>query len=104
MAHKRLTIHENIETKSLYDFDGAELIEFVRYLKSLASIHDSKYDNLKISFTGPNYEGLDALVISGDRPENDREYQRRVERLKKEKEKKSGLGRPSTPRNRLASV
>lgn len=82
MTAKRKAIKEDFYSISVYDLEGS----FTDVTRTLQEIQKSlekseKYKNLKIRFVMSKY----AFLVSGERLETDKEYQKRVKANKLEK-------------------
>lgn len=86
---KKIQIAETILQIDLYSVEGP-LEDFIA---KLTDFPRGKYSNIQLSFDGEAYEGPDKIVISGERLENDTEYNHRIlmEQRKKERDKKSKM-------------
>jgi hypothetical protein len=88
---KRITVKEKVIDDSLYDLDGLTVDEIASWVERLREQFGQKYHTLRLSVEPYGYEGGAELVIYGEREENNVEYDKRVEKARKEREHQKAI-------------
>ncbi len=83
---KKLMVKEKIESLgSGYDLENS-LNDLIEYLMSISRKYEEKYGNMQVSYEYMNlYDDSCEFILSGEREETNREYQKRLKRIENSK-------------------
>jgi hypothetical protein len=91
---KRITVTDVLRDDhgSLYDLDGLTMDQVIAWAEKIRDEWSSKgYSDIRIALEGYGYDGGVELHIKGDREETDTEYEKRIENIRKEREKQKAI-------------